>query len=140
MLFQSKTGVLFYIGDTVEPVHLSQIDRYRDAVEALVDADREYSYPHDYLEEIFPINTIITSSPKKYEERKWANQYNSAQYLMDNWSWREILATALVFSFHKLWLYQLIQLWLVSFYAATNLRYRNSMIQYRLSGTTQEVA
>ena len=72
-----------------------------DNVLTLVDADVDCYLPSEYLLNNFKHQILVTSSPKRREDRKWLKQFghhHNAVFAMEPWSRKEFVVASFVCS------------------------------------------
>ena len=88
------------MGTAVLPLGTPGISNEADDVLALVDADNKGCQPNNYLLDRKEYRILLTSSPKKKEDRIWLKQRvgGNARFIMDLWSREELVVASLVHS------------------------------------------
>ncbi|KAF8346217.1 hypothetical protein F5887DRAFT_1073864 [Amanita rubescens] len=99
IVFQDIDGNAFIIDDTVRPLmdRLAVSEDVTDIL-ALVDADAESSVPNRDLFKVPNLRILLTSSPRKRDDRKWLThrvQDLHAVFIMKPWSREEFVVTSL---------------------------------------------
>ena len=100
IVFQDISGKVFIIGNTVRPLGTPGVPVGADDVLVLVDADNKDCQPNNYLLDRKEYRILLTSSPKKKEDRIWLKQRvgGNARFIMDLWSREELVVASLVHS------------------------------------------
>ena len=102
IVFQDVSGDVFIIGDTVLPALVARrVLDDADDVLALVDADDKVYHPNEYLFLHDEHRILLTSSPKKREDRRWLIQRvkdKRAMFIMEPWSREELVVASFVHS------------------------------------------
>ena len=99
-MFQDVSSNVFMIGTAVLPLGTPGISNDVDDVLALIDADNKDCQPNNYLLDRKEYRILLTSSPKKKEDRIWLKQRvgGNARFIMDLWSREELVVASLVHS------------------------------------------
>ena len=92
--------MVFIVGDTISPLGAQEVFKDADDVLTLVDADNTVCQPHDLLFRHAKCRILLTSSPKKNQDRKWLTQIvgQDAMFMMNLWSREELVVASFVHS------------------------------------------
>ena len=88
--------MVFIIGNTVRPESAPGASDDADDVLALVDAGNKVYQPNDCLFDHDEYRILVTSSPKKKQDRSWLIQIVGdvhAMFMMKPWSREELVAS-----------------------------------------------
>ncbi|KIL60447.1 hypothetical protein M378DRAFT_168196, partial [Amanita muscaria Koide BX008] len=91
-------GMVFIIGNTVRPLGAPGVSDDADDVLTLVDADDTVCRPDKHLFRHKQYRILLTSSPKKNEDRKWLTQRvgdSQGMFMMMPWSREEFVVASL---------------------------------------------
>ena len=91
IVFQDMDGMVFTIGNTVRPLGAPGVSD---------DADDIVCRPNNHLFRHKEYRILLTSSPKKIEDRKWLTQRVGlhAMFMMKPWSREELVVASFVHS------------------------------------------
>ena len=92
IVFQDMDGMVFIIGNTVRPLGAPRVSD---------NADDTVCQPNNYLFRDKEYRILLTSSPKKNEDRRWPTQRVGdlhAVFMMKPWSREELLVASFVHS------------------------------------------
>ena len=100
IVFQDMDGMVFTIGNTVRPLGAPGVSDDADDVLTLIDADDIVCRPNNHLFRHKEYRILLTSSPKKIEDRKWLTQRVGlhAMFMMKPWSREELVVASFVHS------------------------------------------
>ncbi|KAM6499266.1 hypothetical protein JOM56_004774 [Amanita muscaria] len=98
IVFQDMDGMVFIIGNTVRPLGAPGVSDDADDVLTLVDADDTVCRPDKRLFRHKQYRILLTSSPKKNEDRRWLTQRvgdSQGMFMMMPWSREEFVVASL---------------------------------------------
>jgi len=98
IVFQDVHGTVFTVGNTVRRLGTPGVSVDADDVLALVDADNAVSQPNKHLFDNGEYRILLTSSPKKKDDRRWLKQLVGphSMFIMEPWSREELVVTSFV--------------------------------------------
>ena len=100
-MFQDIKGGVFLITGKVLRMKGNVVVPGDDML-SLVDADGESCVPNGNLFDTPNLRILLTSSPRRRQDRKWLTQFvgdSMATFVMEPWSWEELVVASFVHSF-----------------------------------------